>query len=84
MDPLEWYRNTHLRIRFNDFPPQHASRCEPAADHAHREVSSLDPLTYVAVAVLVVIARRSRVPSRWEQAFWARFDAQRATLERAA
>jgi hypothetical protein len=31
-----------------------------------------------------IAARRSRVPSRWEQAFWARFDAQRATLERAA
>jgi hypothetical protein len=30
-----------------------------------------------------IAARRSRVPSRWEQAFWARFDAQRATLERA-
>ena len=66
MDPLEWYRNTHLRIRFNDFPPQHASRCEPAADHAHREVSSLDPLTYVAVAVLLVTAAAvaSYVPAR--------------------
>lgn len=26
------------------------------------------------------IAARTCVPSRWEQAFWARFDAQRATL----
>jgi hypothetical protein len=84
MDPLEWYRNTHLRIRFNDFPPQYRLDVNQLADHAHREVSSLDPLTYVAVAVPLVIARRSRVPSRWEQVLWARFDAQRATLERAA
>ena len=25
----EWYRNTSSRNRFNDFPPQNASRCEP-------------------------------------------------------
>jgi hypothetical protein len=33
---------------------------------------------------LRIAARRGRVPSRWEQTFWACFDAQRATLERAA
>ena len=25
----EWYRNTSSRNRFNDFPPQNASQCEP-------------------------------------------------------
>ena len=26
---IEWYQNISLHKRFNDFPPQNASRCEP-------------------------------------------------------
>jgi hypothetical protein len=46
---------------------------------AIEQMASVGPSIQLAIA-----ARRSRVPSRWDQAFWARFDAQRATLERPA